>query len=428
MKIWLVFILSIFALSARSTDRDSLMAFMEGLPENEQKIDALHQLWKAYANDSIEKAMNYAEKERELALVLENDKWLAKSYFSIGYLSQRQGYLGKAVANYVHSIELLKKLKDYSQLSSAYYNLANLFLIAEDYVNAKLYYEEALKLRLKGPQSKPLSGVYHGIGEACVGLDMYEEALVAYEKALKEAMKEDNLYAINELYNTIGILYQSRKMFDLARENFYKSIEIDSDEKMDIAIAYNNIGETYLEQNKIDLARDFFDKSLVIKESLNVDYSRVITLMNLGKSYLAVENYSKAKEYLNRAIDLADTEAIDRGAIETLNILNDIHNIEAAEGIYPKGQEMLKYENIQTRQMALINSLNSELSPLKNRYLLQVNYEVPMLSSKLSSAIDSKKVNSKLAIIATILALITIVFMTYYMRKVVMARKMLSKF
>lgn len=425
MRTWLTLLLCIIISTVNASKTDSLRTLLAGLPDNHQKLEVLHELWKTCAKDSIEKALYYAGEERELALSLNNDKWLAKSYFAIGYLNKKRGYLGKAVANYVYAIELFKSLNDFSQLSSAYYNLANLFLIAEDFGNAKLYYEQTLRIRIHEKIDKSFSWVYHGIGEACVGLEMYDEAIVAYSSALDEAKKDDDYYTINVLYNTIGVLFQRRQMYDFARDNFYKSI-VDETIVEDLAIAYNNIGETYLEEADYTKSKEYFSRALELKKNLDDDRSKVITLVNFGKLYINLQDYASAKSYLNNAVELASLSAIDRGAMEALDLLNEIHNIQAANEIYPSGRDMLKYENVRTAQMRLLSNLNGELAPLKNRYLLQVNYEVPMLSTQLSQAINSKNINKMLAAIAAGMSLIAIVFMAYYMRKVFTARRMLS--
>ncbi len=419
---------SIISISINAQKLDSLHTLLQGLPNNEQKLPVMHEIWKEYVSDSIEQAIYYASEEKELALTLKNDHWLARAYFSLGYLYDKQGYLGKAVENYVYAIELFKSQRDHKRLADVYYNLADLFLIAEDYVNARLYFKECLKFRERQKSDDFLSWIHLSIGQAEAGLQRYEQAIEAYEKALIEAKRMNDNYAINFLYTSIGALYQEQQHYNLARDNFYKSIEIEGSKKINIAIACNNIGETYLEEGNTAEAKRYFYKSLSIKDSLKAHDAKAITYLNIGKMFTSIGDYTSAKENLNKAIDLAKLDKIDRGAIEALSVLNEIHNLEASNNVYPSGQEMLKYENIQTKQIALINDLNDELAPLKNRYLLQVNYEVPMLSTQLSRAITSKNINSKLAIIAGILALITIGFMAYYMRKVFVARRMLSKF
>lgn len=83
---------------------------------------------------------------------------------------------------------------------------------------------------------------------------------------------------INVSLNGIGNLYQTLKQYDLAIENFERSIVVDTelDNKRGLAINHQNIGECLEEQGELNSALHRYQISLAFNDEIDNDMGRVI--------------------------------------------------------------------------------------------------------------------------------------------------------
>ncbi len=83
---------------------------------------------------------------------------------------------------------------------------------------------------------------------------------------------------INVSLNCIGNLYQTLKQYDLAIENFEKSIVVDTElgNKLGLAINHQNIGECLEEQGELDKALRKYEISLGYNNEINNNMGRII--------------------------------------------------------------------------------------------------------------------------------------------------------
>ena len=177
-------------------------------------------------------------------------------------------------------------------------------------------------------------------------LDYNQEALALAEtvKNPSEGLKR----SINVSLNGIGNIYQTLEQYDLAIEQFRRSLELEAelDNTLGLAINHQNIGECQEMQGKLEDALQSYRTSLAYNEEINSDKGKVICknsiahvyilqrklddaldilepalhasqelgdkyltsgiYLNLGRAYMLKENPAKAKENLEKGLAIAE--------------------------------------------------------------------------------------------------------------------------
>ncbi|MGI9549809.1 MAG: tetratricopeptide repeat-containing sensor histidine kinase [Aurantibacter sp.] len=127
-------------------------------------------------------------------------------------------------------------------------------------------------------------------------MDYNQRALELAETA--ENPSEGLKRNINVSLNSIGNLYQTLKQYDLAIENYERSIIVDTDlgNKLGLAINHQNIGECLEEQGQLDGALRKYRISLTYNEEIGNNMGRVICKNSIAQIYI---KQNKPEEAIN---------------------------------------------------------------------------------------------------------------------------------
>lgn len=139
------------------------------------------------------------------------------------------------------------------------------------------------------------------------------------------------------VYNNLGDVYAGEGNYDLAIENFMKSLEL----KPDYADAVHNLGYTYMQMKDVNKARYYLQKSYEMNPRL---YQ---SLFKLGYIELQLGNLEGAKYYLQRCLEVSP------GNGEAIQLLDQIYGIEEnlkRQGIIPVSPETLKPLGVNSNQ------------------------------------------------------------------------------
>ncbi|UKN02188.1 tetratricopeptide repeat protein [Paracrocinitomix mangrovi] len=316
-----ILVLSLFLHSeAQSFTPDELHALdsMDRIIDNPEQHDTT-KVWTL-----LEKALYFYISNPDSALSLcENAKELSEkndfiagkgeSYAWIGFLSQRQGNILKALEYNHKSLKIKETLKDSNGMSTAYNNIGVLYDDQGDYENALLYYNKALIIN----------------------------------KAL------NNLGSVATCYNNIGFIKFSNGEIDEGLSDMRTSLEICKEikDKNGEAISLSNLGlmhnklhqkEIYNQFQKdslIELAINYFNESIIIFKELNNKSRLSNSYSNLGFIYIDQGKIGKAKEMGENAFALAE-EIGFRTSIK--NAANLLHLVYEKQGKGMKALEMHK--------------------------------------------------------------------------------------
>jgi len=114
------------------------------------------------------------------------------------------------------------------------------------------------------------------------------------------------------VYNNLGDVYANEGQYDLAVQNFTRSLEL----KPDYADAVHNLGFTYMQKGDVNKAKYYLQKSFEMNPRL---YQ---SLFKLGYIELQLGNLQGAKYYFQKTLE------INPGNAEAIQLLNNILQAE----------------------------------------------------------------------------------------------------
>ncbi|MBD1259880.1 tetratricopeptide repeat protein [Maribacter polysiphoniae] len=223
-------------------------------------------------------------------------------------------------------------------------------------------------------------------------LDYSQEALELAEtvKNPSEGLKR----SINVSLNGIGNLYQTLEQYDLAIEQFRKSLKLENElgNKLGLAINHQNIGECQEMQGKLDEALKSYRTSLAYNEEINSENGKVICKNSIAHVYLAQHKLDEALEILEPTL-LSSQEIGDKyltsGVYINLGrayLLKD--NLKKAQINLDQGLAIAERHNLPSN----ISLANSYLSELAEK---QGNYKKAMTYYKLAQEFEEKTINER---------------------------------
>lgn len=186
------------------------------------------------------------------------------------------------------------------------------------------------------------------IGVVYRRMDFVKPALDYHKKALDIARTIKNpskevMLSIAVSQNSMGNIYLTLRQYDLAIEQFEKSliIENQSGNKLGLAINYHNLGYADEAKGLLDLALMNYRRSLSYNEQIDSEVGRVICYNSIGQVYIKQKKYEDAKEIielgLEKAIRLGDQYYLSNAYINLGWVQNNLNMSEASEKNLIKG-------------------------------------------------------------------------------------------
>jgi len=214
--------------------------------------------------------------------------------------------------------------------------------------------------------------------------DAIKSALDYSQKALELAETVENpskglKRSINVSLNGIGNIYQTLEQFDLAIEQFQKSMKLEEElgNKLGLAINYQNVGECYEALGRLEEALQSYTISLAYNEEIDSDKGRIICKTGIAHVYVHQDRTDEARrileEILPQAVELGDQEIIALVHITLGWTLISIKKYKAAKGHLQQGLELAQEYNL-PGEIAQANTYLSDLSWKRGDYKKAMEY------------------------------------------------------
>ena len=278
--------------------------------------------------------------------------------------------------------ELINKSSKENAIEVEIYALNKL---GEIYRN-RSFYDKALKTHRRAEQlAEEANDVelkiisLNMIGVVYRRMDFIKPALDYHKKALDIAKSVENpskelMLSIAVSQNSMGNLYLTLKQYDLAIEQFEKSLVIESQSgnKLGLAINYHNLGYADEAKGLLDLALANYKRSLEYNEQINSEVGRVICYNSIGQVYIKQKKFNDAmviiEQGLKKALELDDQYYIAYAYINLGWVQNELQMNDLAEVHLLKGLEISEAFGLKTSMV----DAHTHLSEL---YKKQKNYE-----------------------------------------------------
>ena len=291
-------------LSAQSALIDSLEIIVE-ISSNENKVDVLNQLSKAYWYENPELAIENGNKALKLSKKLKYKEGEAEAINNIGGAYYYLSDFDTAVEHFIQSLELRKKIGNKKNIIIALNNLGIVQESLNNYEQALDYFLESLKIEEEVSNKNGIAGSLNYIGIVYDNLSNYNKALEYFLLSLKIYEEIEDEQGQASTLGNIGLIYGNLSNYDKALEYHTKALNLyeELDDIAGVSSTLSNIGIIYDDLGNNDLALEYYLRSLKIEEKLGDEYRIAGSLNNIGIVYDNLGSYEKAIEYYQRALD-----------------------------------------------------------------------------------------------------------------------------
>jgi serine phosphatase RsbU (regulator of sigma subunit) len=312
----LIFLLIVLALPIliypQNSTIDSLIKSLPDMNEDSLKVDAYNEIgWEIKQSDP-DRAIDYFNKALALAEKINFKRGIGRAYNRTGYTLSQSGRYADAVENLLKARKVYEEIVYLRGVASVYSNLG--YIYGETY-NPALQLDYTLKsldiykkLYVENPDNANTQedlvasfidvSKYYGDVQKPDSVYIYDDSALFYSKKINN--KNLQVYLQSIAYNNNGVAAYQTRDFNIAIENFKKSLELltQSDVKGQMASVSNNIGGAYLEMDNIQKAIQYSLLGLKWAKEVNSKEALGETYINLAKEYYRLKDYQKAYDYL----------------------------------------------------------------------------------------------------------------------------------
>ena len=349
-------------------------SLIKAAPKTYSEIDValnLHRrdtvLMRYFANETINK--NYLD-------------GLAYALNQLGRKYRNTTQYSKALALHQRALEVANEANNLEFKVYALNMLGVIYRRTDAIKSALDYNQEALELAetVKNPSDglkRSINVSHNGIGNIYQTLEQYDLAIDQFEKSLKLEEKLGNKLGLAINNQNIGNCYEEQGKLEQALQSYLTSLsyneEINSD--MGRVICKNSIGQIYIKQNNLIEALNLLKPTLIASQAQGDKYITSAVHINLGQVLIRLNSYKEAENHLFKGLELAKRHNLPRGISEANEFLSELFerkgDFKAAMLHYKKAQEFDK-EISNDRNLRYVNDMIMRYETEKRRDQLEI--------------------------------------------------------
>ncbi|MCP9764820.1 tetratricopeptide repeat-containing sensor histidine kinase [Lacihabitans soyangensis] len=263
------------------------------------------------------------------------------------------GVLARNTSNYKESIRLHQMaLKAAEELKHAESIVSSLNMLGVSYrrldeVRLALdYHKQALSIsdKIKHKSESILRSTavsLNSIGNIYLVLKQYELAEQQFTKSMEIEKKLENKLGLAINYQNIGIIKEAQNKLDAALQNYKTSLEYNLQIKSELGkiICENSIGQILIKQNKPEEGLRRILPTIALAEKLGDKYYITMAKVNSGWALSILKDYPNAEKYLQSGLEMAIANSFNSSTSEAYTHLAYLYE---SKGEYPKALENLK--------------------------------------------------------------------------------------
>ncbi|HNP19317.1 MAG TPA: tetratricopeptide repeat protein [Fulvivirga sp.] len=316
--------------------------------------------------NNYDSALFFANQARKYSLTAGDSLTFVRAEYAMAYLYRGQGLYNEAIEHYDRAL-ITAQNNDFQDREKSILNgLAICYYYSSQFDKSLEYHFKSLALREKEGDQNEIAISSNNIGLVYYQLKDYPKAIIYFNRA-REIEEKNGHKGIEGTYVNLGLAYLGLGNFEIALENFEKTISICQDEcKGQILFeAYNGAGACLFELEKLNEAEVYLNKGLVLAESQKSEMNLITIYNNLAKINLKHGETDLALTRLKMSQDLANRLGIRLWAKKNFKVLADLFY---ETGNYKKAFDyQVKYDSVSSE------ILNETVA--KNMLQIQVDFE-----------------------------------------------------
>lgn len=285
-----------------------------------------------------------------------------------------------------------------NQIGTKYRNISQ-------HSKAIAYHQKALEVSKKAKSKEfeifslnMMGVVYRRSGAVKIALDYNQEALGLAETI--ENPSNGIKRSINVSLNSIGNIYQELKQYDLAIDQFTKSMKLEEElgNKLGLAINHQNIGECLEDQGKLDEALESYKTALAYDVEVGSEIGKVICNNSIAQVYIKQNKPQDALHLLEPAL-IASNKTGDKHITSSVLItmgwaLMQLNQYGVARENLTKGLEMSKTYDL-TRNISTAYGILSQLANKQGDYKNALSHyqQAEFFNEKITNDVNLRYVN-----------------------------------
>ena len=312
-----------------------------------------------------------------------------KFYSGQAYALNQLGRRYRDISQFSKAINLHQAALDAATVSNnlefKVYSLNMLSVIyrRRDAIKSALdYNQEALELAetVKNPSEglkRSINVSVNGIGHIYLTLEQYDLAIEQFEKSMKLEAELGNILGLAINHQNIGKCLELQGQLDEALNSYNTSLAYDEEINNDRGkiICKNSIAHIYIIQDKLEQALEILEPTLINSKEIGDKHITSDIYINLGWAYLKKQDYDKAKENLLIGLDIAKKFRLPAGISEANSVLSELYekqgNYKMAFDYYKKAREFDE-EIVSERNLRYVTDMISRYKTEKKSQEIQV--------------------------------------------------------
>lgn len=388
---------------------------------NNNKLLAKLYFSKAHAYDFFKyylKSKNQYLKCVEYALAAKDTLILARSFLNIGATQYYYGEPDKALKNYKNSLKYFMQLKDSIHIAKSYNNIALIYKTKGNYVKSINNFQKSLKINEKLKNKESVAKTYQNIGVLYWEQKNNKQAIECYNKAVKIYNDLNDKVSIGDIYTNLGIVYKAQNKNKIALKYYENAVLIykQTENKQGLATAISNKAILYDKSKNYKQAEKDYKQSLKIFKEISYKRGIQINLLNLSMLYSTQNKHNKAIEFAKKALKISTETKNKKDIYEAYKTLaNNYANSKQYDLAY---KNILKYISIKDTLFNL--EKNKQINEIQTKYetekketkilLLEKKDKIQKLKiEKSNQTIKAISIITSLAVIFVIILLVLFV-------------------
>jgi len=254
-------------------------------------------------------AVKYSEELINLAEQKRDNIYLYSGYFLKGNAEWSLGNLAEALNAYFKSGEIAQKANDHKREGNTYGAIANIYVVANNHTNARLYYKKAIATLRKSNDSIALASTILNSGDEYRTGKIYDSALLNFNEAGKIFERLD--YSTGKAYTlgNIGMVYAAIGRTSLAEKNLNEAIRIlqQSEDYYPICVYLISMCDIFLEKGDNQIAMNYALRSLQLAEQVGLKEQITSANLKLSELYEKAGNIAESFKYYKNYVAYRDS-------------------------------------------------------------------------------------------------------------------------
>ncbi len=370
------------------------------------KVKYLTNLSFEYRSKNPQMALKYGKKALEIIDRLSTNQNRSETYNFIGVVYGNIGELDSAVYYYRKALTVAEILKDSLQIAYTLNNIGDYYHKTSLYALALEKILQAYDIFEKFKDKEGMAYTLNDMGEIYFKQNHFDRAMEFFKRAEVLRRELNNERGIAKTLINQATVLSSKNQFDEAL-NIYENVLAIADEigyTKGKSWVYSGMSLIYRSLERYNLAIEFSKKALEIDLEIDNKYGEIVNYNELGKMYYDLGDYVRSEEYL----DLARKEAAKTGHLDQLMIAKRAFTeLFTTQNNYKKAYEsMLEYEEL--KDSIFSTETSNHIADLQTAFVEERKNRENQILMKL---VDYEKSTQNYLILASILALLAVVFM-----------------